>query len=74
MGQAMRRAGIAARPDIFALLHSWTRGRDWPTIAAQAIAICKEKNAGLLVVDTLSQFAGLVGDSDCDLKAVGMIV
>jgi hypothetical protein len=62
--QAMQRAGLLGREDFFALLHTDTKGLDWPTVVAGAVAKCKEVNAALLVVDTLAQFAGLKDDSE----------
>lgn len=64
LSQAMRRAGLVDRSDIFVLSHSKTWGLDWPVVAAAAIDTCISKGARLLVVDTLPQFAGLVGDSE----------
>jgi hypothetical protein len=62
--QALERAHLLGRGDFHSLLFSDTRGIAWPEIAAAAIAECKNVNAGLLVVDTLSQFAGLTGDRE----------
>lgn len=41
-------------------------GLEWPTIAEIAAQRCKDTAAGLLVVDTLSQFCGVRGDSEND--------
>lgn len=62
--QAMKRADLLGRADFFVLSHGEVRGLQWPAIAAVAVEKCKCENAGLLVVDTLPQFAGLVGDSE----------
>jgi hypothetical protein len=62
--QALERASLLGRDDFHMLLFSETRGIDWPEIAAAAIAECKSVNAKLLVIDTLSQFAGLTGDRE----------
>lgn len=61
---AVERAGLLGRPDFHLLLFSDTQGIDWPDIANAAIAKCKVVNAELLVIDTLSQFAGLTGDRE----------
>jgi hypothetical protein len=62
--QAMEHANLTDRTDFLVLLHSEVRGMKWPDIAGEAIAKCKSVGAGVLIVDTLSQFAGLVGDSE----------
>jgi Bacterial regulatory proteins, gntR family len=41
-----------------------TRGLGWPQVALAAVTECKRVDAALLVVDTLSQFAGLTGDRE----------
>ena len=62
--KAMERARLLGREDFVSLLFSETRGLDWPQVAAEAVAKCKQIAAGLIVVDTLSQFAGLTGDRE----------
>ena len=62
--QALDRAGLLSRENFHSLLFSETRGIEWPEIASAAIAQCKRVNAALLIVDTLSQFAGLTGDRE----------
>jgi hypothetical protein len=62
--QAMERADLLGREDFVALAHSDTRGRNWPEVAAAAVMECKRIGAGLVVVDTLGQFAGLTGDKE----------
>ena len=62
--QAMQRANLLGRDDFQVLLHSDLRGTLWPAVAAAAVNECKRVGATLLVVDTLSQFAGLKGDSE----------
>jgi AAA domain len=61
---AMERAGLLGRKDFTVLLWSDTMGTSWPSVAEAAIEECKRKKAKLLIVDTLSQFAGLAGDSE----------
>lgn len=62
--KAMERAKLLGRKDFLSLLFSETRGLGWPEVAAAAVAECKRAAATLLVVDTLSQFAGLTGDRE----------
>jgi hypothetical protein len=62
--QAMERANLLGRKDFTVLPYSSTRGRSWPEVASAAIEECKRAGAGLLIVDTLSQFAGLTGDRE----------
>jgi hypothetical protein len=62
--QAMKRADLLGREDFVVLPHSEIKGLKWPEVAAAATAECKRIGAALLVVDTLPQFAGLVGDSE----------
>lgn len=72
--EPLRATGILGREDFY--FASWfeTRETPWPDLMAQATAKCLEVGAGLLVVDTLPQFAGLRGDSENNagdaLKAV----
>ncbi len=61
---AMQRADLLGREDFHVLFHSDLRGMPWPSVAAEAVNECKRVGASLLVVDTLSQFAGLKGDSE----------
>lgn len=62
--KAMERAKLLGREDFCALLYGETRGLEWPQVAAAAVAECKRVGAALMVVDTLSQFAGLTGDRE----------
>jgi hypothetical protein len=61
---AMERAGLLGRRDFTVLLWSDTIGTSWRTVAEAAIEKCKRNGARLLVIDTLAQFAGLVGDTE----------
>jgi len=61
---AMERAGLLGRADFVVLHWKATVGWSWPTVAREATAECKRRGAGLLVVDTLPQFAKLIGDSE----------
>jgi len=62
--EAMKRAGLLGREDFLLLPHGAVRGMPWPEVAGMAVAKCKETGARLLIVDTLPQFAGLVGDAE----------
>jgi hypothetical protein len=63
-GQVLRRAGLEQRHDLLVLSWHDTRSSTWPEIAEAAVHQAREFGAGLLVVDTLSQFAGLLGDAE----------
>ncbi len=62
--QAMEKAGLLGRDDFHVLLHSDACAMPWSVIAAAAVDECKRVGALLLVVDTLPQFAGLIGDAE----------
>ncbi len=61
---AMARAGLLGRPDFVVLHWNHTIGHSWEEVAQAATEECKRRCASLLVVDTLAQFAGLVGDEE----------
>lgn len=62
--QAMDRADLLTRDDFVVLTYTDTRGISWPDVASAAVKECKRVGASLMVVDTLSQFAGLTGDRE----------
>jgi len=62
--QVLRRAGLEGRRDLLLLFWYETRGTSWDKVAAAAVARSLAFGAGLLVVDTLPQFAGLSGDAE----------
>ena len=62
--QAMERANLLGRPDFLLLTFGDTGGLPWPQIVAEAVAECQRVGSSLLIVDTLSQFAGLTGDKE----------
>jgi RecA-family ATPase len=64
--EAMERAGLLGREDFHVLSFADTRGIAWPDVVRAAVIHAKRIGAGLLVVDTLSQWAGLSGDSEND--------
>jgi hypothetical protein len=61
---AMERANLLGRRDFTVLSWTDTLGVSWPSVVSAAVEECKKRKAGLLIVDTLGQFAGLVGDSE----------
>ncbi len=66
---ALERAHLLARENLFVLPFNAVIGMDWPGIARIAREKCRETSAVLLVVDTLSHFSGLDGDSENDSGA-----
>ena len=62
--QAMKRAGLLGREDFVVLYFKDIGGFQWSSVAHAAVQECKRRNAKLLVVDTLTQFAGIEGDSE----------
>jgi hypothetical protein len=64
--EAMERAGLLGREDFHVLSFGDTRGVAWPDVVRAAVIHAKRIGAGLLIVDTLSQWAGLSGDSEND--------
>jgi hypothetical protein len=61
---AMERANLLGRRDFTVLSWTDTIGVPWPSVVRAAVDECKKRKAGLLIVDTLGQFAGLVGNSE----------
>jgi hypothetical protein len=61
---ALELAGLLERKDFSVLFWNRTSGKQWAEIARQSVAQCKAIGAELLVVDTIAQFAGLVGDRE----------
>ena len=66
---ALSRAGLVDREDFFVLPWGETLGVKWREVVRFAVTEAKTKGAGLLVVDTLSQFAGIRGDGENDAGA-----
>ena len=62
--KALERADLLKREDVLVLHWHDTRGVDWPDVARAAVNKALEFEAGLLVVDTLGQFAGIRGDAE----------
>jgi putative DNA primase/helicase len=61
---AMERARLLGREDFTVLVWTDTFGTPWRSVAEAAIEECKRRGAELLIVDTLAQFAGLIGDTE----------
>ncbi len=61
---ALERAGLLGRKDLFVLFWNKTNGKSWEVIVQESVVKCESVGAGLLIVDTIAQFAGLVGDSE----------
>ena len=62
--QAMNRAGLLGREDFVVLYFKDIGGFQWSSVAHAAVEECKRRKAKLLVVDTLTQFVGIEGDSE----------
>jgi hypothetical protein len=62
--ETLKRADLLNRDDFIALFWADTLGFSWPEVVRAAVEECKRRSAKLLVVDTLGQFAGLIGDSE----------
>lgn len=60
----LERAGLLGREDFHCLYFRDVRGIAWEFVSDDAINYCRQVGARLLVVDTLSQFAGIAGDSE----------
>lgn len=67
---ALQRASLTDEQDLRILYFNKTIGVPWAVVAASAAEESKRLNAKLLIVDTLAQFAGLLGDSENDSGAV----
>jgi AAA domain len=62
--QALKRAGLLKSNQITILFRKDVIGRSWPEVVKETIDQCKRLGAFLLIVDTLSPFAGLSGTSE----------
>jgi len=62
--EALARAGLLDRDDLFVMYWHDTVGVAWADVVAAAGAKCQQVGARLLIVDTLSQFAKLKGDDE----------
>lgn len=62
--ETLSRAGLLGRADVSVLFWRETLGVPWSDVVRSAIAKCKACGAGLLIVDTIAQFARLHGDAE----------
>jgi hypothetical protein len=62
--EALRRASLLDRDDFALLFWHDTVGVKWPDVVRAAVLEAKRRDAGLLVIDTLGQFAGIRGDNE----------
>jgi hypothetical protein len=63
-GVALERARLLDNPNLYVLPFNAVAALEWPAIARLATEKCKQVGAVLLVIDTLSHFAGLEGDEE----------
>ena len=66
---ALERASLLDREDFIVLFWHETLGNPWQVVVNEAVQECRKRGAGLLVVDTIGQFANLRGDSENDAGA-----
>ena len=62
--ETLKRAGLSESTDLFLLQWHDVKAAPWPKVIAEAVRFAETVDAGLLIVDTVSQFAGLRGDSE----------
>jgi hypothetical protein len=58
------RTGLADRNDVYFLSWHDTRTKPWATVVEEAMDFATQVDAGLVVIDTLPQFASLAGDDE----------
>jgi hypothetical protein len=63
------RTGLGDREDVYFLSWHDTRSKPWATVVEEAIEFAFGVDAGLVVVDTLPQFASIAGDAENDSGA-----
>ena len=63
---ALDRTGLLHCPDLHVLLRNAARGADWPEVGEMVSAYIAEHSIGLVVVDTLSDWAGLAREAEKD--------
>jgi hypothetical protein len=61
---ALERAKLLDRDDFVICFWSSAAGLPWPEIVRQSAEEARRRGFGVLVVDTLSQFAGVMGDGE----------
>jgi DnaB-like helicase N terminal domain/AAA domain len=62
--EAVKRANLLGRKDFISLPFAETYGIPWPEIVSVVTKECQRLGAGVVIVDTVSQFSGLTGDSE----------
>ncbi len=62
--QLLERVGLSEEQDLHVLLRQDARGQRWPDTVADAVRLAGECAAGLLVVDTLPDWAEFGGDAE----------
>ena len=62
--QALERTGLSKRRDLIVLQWRQTFDMSWQEVVAAAVEECNRRGAQMLVVDTVSQFAHLPGDTE----------
>lgn len=62
--ESLRRANLLDREDFVVSPWHSTKGMKWTDVVERAVEEAKKRSLGLLVVDTLSRFANLEGDSE----------
>ncbi len=62
--ETLRRAGLLERDDFVVLSWNDTDGLSWPEVVDHAVGEAERRRAKVLVVDTLSRFAGIQGDGE----------
>jgi putative DNA primase/helicase len=67
--EALRRSGLIERDDLTILFRHDATMLEWPEIIEEVAQEAIRRNAGVLVVDTLSPWAGLRGDAENDSGA-----
>jgi hypothetical protein len=72
--EAMKRARLLGQKDFHVLFRSDAFGAVWTDVVSEAVRKCQNCGSKLLVVDTLSQFAGLIRDAENDSGAALMAI
>lgn len=62
--EALNRAHLLTREDVYILFWHETKGVSFSSVVAEAITQCHQTNALLLIVDTVNQFAGFRDDQE----------
>jgi hypothetical protein len=69
--QALERTGLAESEDLLVISwHETSRQFEWAEAISAAVNLAHQEDVGLLVVDTLAQWAGLKGNTENDSGAM----